>query len=107
MKKYIVAGLLMILFILSPDLVNAQTKPKDFDPLKQIPAACLQSCRRQMEENCVTYPNSPLCPSDIDRRCELNCQLTDSVFLNEDFTLNIGQSVKVKDYDNMEITLGN
>lgn len=78
-------------------LVSAQTQSE--------PVSCLQSCRRQMEENCATYPDSPVCPSDITRRCELNCQLTTSVNLNEDFTLDVGRTIKVKNYDNMEVTL--
>ena len=105
MKKYIFVGLLVISFIISPSLVNAQPKPKDFDLLNQTPGACLQSCKVQMEENCATYPDSPLCPSDISRQCELNCQQTKFVFLNENFTLDIGKKITVSDYGNMEITL--
>ena len=68
---------------------------------------CIQSCIKSMEEGCIIYPDSPLCPEDISRRCELNCgrEQVRVVFLNEDFPINIGESVIVEDYDNMEIVL--
>ena len=76
----------------------------DFPSKPQTEVSCIQSCKRQMVENCATFPNSPLCPDDISRKCELNCQ-SEFTLLNEDFVLDIGQTIKVKDHNNMEIEL--
>jgi len=65
---------------------------------------CLQQCEESMKGNCAVYPNSPLCPEDIARRCESNCR-QDIVLLNEEFPLKIGGSIIVEDYDNMKIGL--
>src|SRR3990167_2664917 len=97
MKKYIIVGLLVASFIITPVFVSAQTEPSS--------DSCLQSCIGQMEENCATYPDSPVCPSDISRRCELNCKVAEFVYLNEEFSLDIGEKAIVKNYDNMAITL--
>lgn len=68
--------------------------------------SCIQFCTAEKIEKCRVYPNSPLCPDGIDiaKECELICQ-TEITLLNREFGLNIGQTIKVEDYNNIEITL--
>jgi len=86
--------------------INSEQATFEIDFTNELDS-CFQTCTRNFEETCAKDPTSPLCPDDIPRRCNLNCELREQgiTLLNENFPLNIEDSILVRDYDNMEIEL--
>ena len=83
---------------------SEQATLRVLDFTKQEPYSCIKLYERRFSEICATY--NGLCPTDIAIKCELECQEGKEKFtlLNQEFDLDIGEKINVKDYD-MEITL--
>ena len=96
MKKTILVNFVLCLVLLIFSVSLSQSSEPN--------SSCLQTCTKSVEETCSVYPNSPLCPDDITKTCKISCE-KEIAFLNQEFSLYVGEKVIVQDYDNMEIKL--